>query len=76
MPLKSLFDHKFVSDPVPDDALSVAQKNLEVIRVQEPAADPFAPKDDSENGQADQGEGEKGDTDFPFGANADGGAKS
>jgi len=41
--------------------------NFEVIRVQEPTVDPFAPKEDEPGDQSAEG---KGDTSFPFGANA------
>jgi hypothetical protein len=51
-------------------------KNLEVIRVQEPPDDPFTPKDEQENGRVVQEGDEADDTDFPYGANADGGPKS
>jgi hypothetical protein len=46
-------------------------KNLEVIRVQEPPADPFAPKNETAVEKADQGDDQHGDTSFPFGANGE-----
>jgi hypothetical protein len=46
-------------------------KNVELLRVQEPTADPFAPKDQTAEEPADQGNDENGDTSFPFGANGE-----
>ncbi len=43
-------------------------RNLELIRVQEPEADPFAP---AGGAGPDPGSGEAGDTSFPFGANGE-----
>lgn len=45
-------------------------KNLDVIRVQEPTADPFAPSDEPDE-TPDQGDDINGDTSFPFGANGE-----